>query len=290
MNGAQVADIRRRLLAMARERKEQFGATLAWYVAGCFAQRLEQSDEREHLLLDGDLWLHAVVGGDPPFEWDAELTWLKPWKTGSIAKALRAVAAVDRDDGMTFGACKLSPRAICAGAAMGNVVQALVGASLGDANYALRLRVRTSDAEACQPTNLQLRPTLTGFPGSRPMGWAPAAYVADLVVLLTQAGIPHLRPKAYGDLYQLRRSGVVDADAVASALAAAFKRSGERIPVGVPTAFSAAAGDDEALTHMWLAYLARSRGHAIQLAAVVKSLRTWLAPALDRARALVAEA
>jgi hypothetical protein len=274
---------------MARDRKEQFGATLAWYVAECFAQRLEQSGEREHLLLGGDLWLQAVVDGDVPFEWDAELTWLKPWDTRSIAKALRAVAAVERDDGMTFGACKLASRDAYAGSAPRNVARALVGASLGDVDHVLRVRVRRSDAEACQPTNLRLRPTLTGLPGSRPMGWAPAAYMADLVVLLTQAGIPHLRPKVYGDLYQLRRSGVVDSDSAASALGAAFKRSGEEIPAGVPATFSTAAGNDEALTHMWLAYVARSRGHAIQFPAVVKCLRTWLAPALDRARALAAE-
>lgn len=70
MTSARIADVQHQLRARAYDRREEFGAALAWFVAEGLALRLARHTTiRDQLLLSGDLMLHACLGGEAPFEW-----------------------------------------------------------------------------------------------------------------------------------------------------------------------------------------------------------------------------
>ena len=103
MTSDRVTAVRDQLRRRAYARREEFSAVLCWFLAEGLALRLAQHiTVRDQLLLSGDLMLHSSLGGEAPFEWQAELLATEPVMTGGLAQRFRDVCGVEVDDGLEF--------------------------------------------------------------------------------------------------------------------------------------------------------------------------------------------
>lgn len=295
-----------RLLAQARRQGIQFGLVLTWYIVERFVHRLEQSGQRDTLLLDGDLLIHALApqrepvkmsrsdppakpagtadDGQVPVEWRADLLWRPARAHAALAKAFADVCRVAGGDYVRFDR-QVQVSKVMGSRTLSPQFEVVVTGVLNGITCSVSMRV-TPDAYRQFAARDVSFPRLIGSDkGTRPNSCTPEVFMARMVRELWDAGVAHLSPGAYADLHRLIEAGqLADRSLAIEALAAVFRDAKPEFPPNLPLALAAEAANDPELARTWSAYCTRARRPTLELSSVIGDIASYMEPLLNAAR------
>jgi hypothetical protein len=283
VSGGLAASIHARLLNRAKARGEDFNLVLTRFATERFLYRLSLLPAREVYWLKGallfDLWF------DVPHRptRDADFLGFGPADAATLAAAMREVCAMEAADAMVFDAASVVVEEIREEARYGGLRVRLVG-RLGNARCTVQLDVGFGDAVTPGSEEAVLPTLLDDLPPPRLRVYPRAAVAAEKLEAIVSLGMANSRMKDYFDLRALAREGVLDAPALAKAIAATFARRRTPLPVDIPLGLSDEFGADPTKRAQWQGFLNRNRLTAPALDAVVAEVHDFLAEPLRLAR------
>lgn len=269
------ASIRARLLNRAKERGEDFNLLLTRYATERFLYRMSVSQVRNQFFLKGallfDLWF------DVPHRptRDADFLGFGPAEAAVLADTVRAICAIEFDDGMVYDAGTVSVGEIREEANYGGLRVKLLGL-LGKARITLQLDVGYGDAVTPGPTETDLPKILDDLPAPRLIVYPRESVIAEKLEAIASLGIANSRMKDYFDLLALQREGRFDPSQLPRAIAATFRRRRSKIPSGLPVGLTREFALDETKQKQWKAFLAKNQLEAPPLEEVIDKLGDWL--------------
>lgn len=281
-----VKEVQGQLRGRAYSRREEFSAVLCWYLAEGLALRLAQHTKiRDQLLLSGDLMLHSLLGGEAPFEWQAELLATEPVMAVGLAERLRSVCGVEVDDGLEF---ELLPCGVADPVEMDGgrcFVVKLIG-RLGSIALPLPVVVRVDEQFRQETCNFYFESVLGIAVTGRVLTCPPTVLVALRLRAAVGLGAAPTGMKVLWDLHRLIASGQVNASLVPAAVADAFRDRVVPVPKSVPLLLSEEFAADASRQQVWAAFLKRARVDAPALSEVVRPVQReawpWLVQGLSR--------
>jgi hypothetical protein len=282
LTAARAAEIQRLLRERASYRHEEFSATLSWFLAEGLALRLGMIDARRHLLLRGDLMLHALLEGEAPYEWDAELLDTCSMSASVLARTIREACNVEVDDGLDL---ELPVRGISerAQASGRDGVAMTINGRLGAMQLPLQIFVGTGVLTHEGVADYRFASLLGPGLNARVTACPPDMAAADLIQTIVNAGIATVRPKLHWDLYRLIASGQINAAFAPRAVEAMFRSRGTPLPSLLPLALSEEFSAQESRRKLWETYLGRARVDAPALADVIAQVRNVAWPWIQQA-------
>lgn len=275
-----------RLLALSRQRGIQFGLIFSWYVVERLVHRLEQSRQREALLLDGDLLVHAFTGKEVPVQWRASLIWRPARASAKLSRVFLDLCRVDGRDHVRFGRA-VQVSAVTRPSIRARQFEVVVTGRLCGADCPVSFLVTKDVYREFDSRDASFPRLIDAELGTRPKACAPEVFMARRVRELSDAGIAHLNPQAYSDLHRLIEAGTLKDGLAIQALATAFRDAKPGFPPNLPLAFTGAAADNPDLSQIWETYQQRARMPATELSGVLSGVGRYLTPLLDAARAVV---
>lgn len=284
MNAGRVASIRARLLTFAQQQGEDYNLLLTRYAAERFLYRISVSPEADRFLLKGAL-LFAVWFDAPhrPTR-DVDLLGTCPDDNEWMVTSMRAICAVEADDGMVFDADSVSVREIRENARYGGLRTNLSG-HLGTARIAVQVDVGFGDAVTPAPVEASYPTLLDDLPAPVLRTYPRETVVAEKLDAIVSLGMGNSRMKDYFDILALAREGTMAPDTLAAAIVASFERRLTRMPADLPIGLSSEFANDATKREQWQAFLVRNRLQAPALEQVVTEIRDFLAQPMDIARA-----
>lgn len=275
--------VRARLLNIARRDAESFQRLLVRYAIERLLYRLSISAHVDDFVLKGAtlfaLWLDKPHRATK----DLDLLGRGPPGVDRLVEIFCEIAGHEcAEDGMLFDGGTISGTPIRKEARY-HGVRLLVPASLAGARVKVQVDISVGDAVVPAPPIMVMSPLLD-LPSPRLRAYAPEAVVAEKLEALVVLGLTTSRMKDLYDLDFIRRAFEFD-DTLSEAIRATFRRRGTPFPMQVPIGLSDAFADDEAKRIQWRAFLRKSGAkRELSLASVVRDLREWLWPVLERAR------
>lgn len=277
------ASVHARLLARAKERGEDFNLTLTRFAVERFLYRLSISELRERFWLKGallfDLWFEVP---HRPTR-DADFLGFGPQDAVVLGDAVRTICNIRADDGMVFDADSIAIEEIREDTRYGGLRVRLVGL-LDKARSTVQLDVGYGDAVTPGPEEVDYPVMLDDQPAPRLRAYPRATVAAEKLEAIVSIGMANSRMKDYFDLRALAREGVLDAAALADAVAATFARRGTALPNEIPLGLSEEFAEDATRIAQWKAFLGKNRLDAPELAQVVAEVRNFVAGPLGLAR------
>ncbi len=277
------ASVNARLLTIAKERGDDFSLFLNRYAVERFLYRLSLSEARDRYWLKGallfDLWFDAP---HRPTR-DADLLGFGPAEAGMLAETIRAICAIEAEDGMRYDPATIAIEDIRENARYGGLRVRLQG-KLGTTRCSVQLDVGYGDAVTPGPEEIVLPPLLDDQPPPRLRAYPRATVFAEKLEAIVSLGMANTRLKDYFDLLALAREGRLEEGPLGAAIAATFARRQTPLPAVTPVGLTDAFGNDPAKRAQWKAFLGRNRLEAPELHEVVRELRGFLAGPLKAAR------
>ena len=283
MNAGLAASVHARLLARTKERGEDFHLTLTRYAVERFLYRLSVSDLRDGFWLKGALLFDLWVDVPHRPTRDADLLGFGPQDAQALGDAMRTICDVQADDGMLFDAGSIAIEEIREDTRYGGLRVRLVGL-LGKARVTVQLDVGYGDAVTPGPEEVDYPTLLADQPAPRLRAYPRATVAAEKFEAIVSIGMANSRMKDYFDLRALAREGVLDAAALADAVAATFARRGTALPNEIPLGLSDEFAEDASKLAQWKAFLGKNRLDAPELAQVVADVRHFMVDPLRMAR------
>jgi hypothetical protein len=279
-----IKEVQLQLRRRAYDRREEFGAVLAWFVAEGLALRLAQHKVvRDQLLLSGDLMLHACLGGEAPYEWQAELLAVGPVDNDKLAQRLREACDVDVDDGLDIDLPGGGVSGQISSAGGSCAVVNLVG-HLGGIKVPLSVVVRLDERISLKPSDYQLKSVLGGSLGARVLACSPTSLLGLRLRAAVALGASPAGVKVLWDLYRLVESGKVEVSLFPAAIADAFFARGLNTPKSVPLVLIDEFAADASREHVWAAFVKRARIAAPALGEVMQRVQREVWPWLVQGR------
>lgn len=283
MNAGLVASIRARLQNLAKSRGEDLDLVLTRYAIERFLYRLSLVPARENYLLKGallfDLWF------DVPHRptRDADFLGFGPADTDALKNTIREICAVVVDDGMEYDAESITVEEIREDVRYGGL-RVKLGSRLGNARSLVQLDVGYGDAVTPGPEEALYPTLLDDQPPARLRVYPRASVAAEKLEAIVSLGMINTRMKDYFDLRALAREGALDAEQLADAIAATFRRRQTSLPADVPLGLSDEFARDAAKRAQWKGFLGKNRLDAPALEDVVAEVRGFVTQPLKLAR------
>jgi hypothetical protein len=280
---SRAASIHARLLALAKERGEEFNLTLSRYGVERFLYRLSIHAARDRYWLKGallfDLWFDTR---HRPTR-DADLLGFGPPDVEALRNEIAEICAVRSDDEMVFDPSSIRIDEIREDARYGGLRVRFTG-HLGKARCHVQLDIGYGDAVVPGPEEIAYPTLLDDLPSPQLRAYPRPAVIAEKLEALVIHGMANSRMKDYYDLRALAREGAVDRTTLAQAIRATFERRGTSLPEGVPLALSEEFGADTSRHKLWQAFVTKNDLDAPSLEVVVAEVRDFLTDPLARAR------
>lgn len=273
------ASIRARLLAGAKERKEDFNLTLQRYAAERFLFRLGASRHRETFVLKGAM-LFALWGGSlyRPTR-DIDLAGYTQNDASTLIRIVQEICAVPcPEDGLEFTAETVSAEPIRdEGEYHGFRVR--LQAMLEAARINLQIDIGFGDAIQPPPKDVNY-PVLLDAPAPHIRAYPHETVVAEKYHAMVRLGQGNTRFKDYYDLYVLANQFAFDGQQLAGAVAATFERRRTAITSVQSTALSTGFFNVETRSAQWRTYLDRNGlpGAPADFAVVGQTITAFLSP------------
>jgi predicted nucleotidyltransferase component of viral defense system len=259
---------------------------LTRYAVERYLYRLSRSAHAERFVLKGALLLLVWLGETLRPTRDADLLGFGELSDDALNGIFREVCAVEVEpDAATFLPDSVRVAPIREEDAYGGqrvTLQARVGA----ARLTVQVDVGIGDAVTPAPQWLEYPSLLEEFPRPRLRAYPRETVVAEKLHAMVLLGTRNSRMKDYFDVRALLREGQMDAEQLASAIAATFARRRTALPEQVPAALSDEFAADETKRAQWRAFLGRNRIEGPELPEVVDEIRMRLAEPIARARKL----
>lgn len=273
------ASVRARLLALSKERGEEFQRVLVRFGIERLLYRLSQSEHASGFVLKGAT-LFAVWTETPhrPTK-DLDLLGFGSPDPDRLVDIFREVVALEVPaDGIVFDGRSIAAADIRANEEYDGI-RLTMEAKLGTARIPLQVDVGFGDATAIPPASVEVPTLLPDQPAPTLRAYGREVVVAEKFHAIVQRGMPNTRMKDYYDLFVLSRRFDFDGAALGKAVRATFERRGTALPTACPEGLDDGFGTDETKTKQWRAFLRRTGvEHDQELLDVVRALRAFLLP------------
>ena len=282
MTRDRAASVRARLLNVDKAIGTDFNLVLVRFALERLLFRLSTSAHSDRFVLKGALLFTLWYDLPHRATRDADLLGFGPSDTGSMASVFRDIASVAADDGIVFDPASVRVGVVRKDAGYGGVRVTLNG-KLANARCVAQVDVGFGDAVTPGPTDAVYPVLLDGLPAPRLRTYPVYTVVAEKLHAIVLLGMTNSRLKDYLDLWILLDREALDADTLASAIAATFTRRVTPLPTELPMGLSDEFANDGSRMALWAAFLRKNTLAAMPLGNVVDALRTKLQPALARA-------
>ncbi|HEY3444852.1 MAG TPA: nucleotidyl transferase AbiEii/AbiGii toxin family protein [Myxococcales bacterium] len=274
------ASVQARLLALSRERGEDFQLLLTRYALERLLYRLAESPHSGGFVLKGAMLFALWTGQPHRATRDLDLLGFGDVTIPSLETLFRELCALKvADDGLVFDAARVQGSLIREDQDYGGVCIEME-ARLGVARVSLQVDVGIGDA--VKPVVVTY-PTLLDFPAPKLWAYPRETVVAEKLQAMVTLGIANSRMKDFYDLWMLARTFEFDGERLAKAIDATFKRRKTELTGQPPLALTPTFATDPSKMTQWQAFLRRTRlgEDAGDLAEVVAEVRVFLLPVLE---------
>lgn len=213
------------LQALARRTGRPTQELLVGYVLERFLYRLSCSPYRDRLVLKGGMLLAAWESRRPTADVDL-LAQAVSNEVEAVADTVRAVLAVDADDGVRYEPDRLATGTI-RDAEMYAGVRVSVPARVERARAVLRIDVNVGDPVTPGPVHVQYPGLLAG--SFTLLGYPLATVLAEKIVTMIDRGAATTRERDFADVALLIRRHAIDAAEIRAALQATARHRGSEL-------------------------------------------------------------
>jgi hypothetical protein len=285
MNKNIAASVRARLLNLAKAQSVDFNQVLVRFALERILYRLSQSAHADQFLLKGALLF--TLWYDMPHRptRDADLLGFGPSDLNSIAQTFRDIASIDVDDGMVFDPASVTAEEIRKEAGYAGA-RVLISGEIAKARCKTQIDIGFGDAVTPGPVDATYPVLIDDLPAPRLRTYPVYTVVAEKLHAIALLGMTNSRLKDYLDLSVLLDRETLDAETLASAIAATFIRRGMAVPASLPIGLTEEFSDDATRQALWHAFLKKNELTQQALPDVVAMLRAALGPVLLRASVL----
>jgi len=273
------ASVRQRLLARARERREDFQLILIHYAVERLLYRLQQSPHHDRFLLKGAM-LFPLWGGAPhrPTR-DLDLLGTGDNAVAVLERVFREICRTPvENDGLDFLEETILGEEV-RGEQEYAGVRITFTAGLRKARIPMQVDIGIGDAVIPEP-EVATYPALLDFPAPTLRIYPREAVVAEKFHAMVVLGIANSRMKDFFDVWMLARRFEFTGGRLCGAIRATFERRQTRLPQGPPLALAAEFHGDPGKQGQWRAFLGRGGLDADgkSLPQVSEFLRVFLMP------------
>lgn len=279
------ASVRNRLLAISRERGQQFEYTLTRYAIERFLYRLSKSQYAGNFVLKGANLFNLWLGSEHRPTRDIDLLGHTEASRDNLLRIISQICATDvEDDGLRFDTSSMTVSEIREQQDYGGYRVRLT-ARLGSAKTTCPLDIAFGDTVTPPPQEVDY-PTLLDFPSPRLKCYPKESVVAEKLQALVVLGMVNSRMKDYHDLWTMSRELEFDGAELVKAIEATFRTRKTTLPGEEPVGLTNEFGHDAAKIGQWKAFVANYHleTHGADLPLVVAGLRAFLLPPLLAAR------
>lgn len=276
------ASVRARLLNRAKAEQTDFNAVLLRYALERLLYRLSQSAHAERFLLKGAMLF--TLWYDMPHRptRDVDLLGFGPSDLQAITQTFQDIAAVAVADGITFDPASVSAEDIRKEAGYAGA-RVFIAGELAGARLRTQVDIGFGDAVTPGPVEAVYPVLLDDFPAPQLRTYPVYTVIAEKLHAIALLGMTNSRLKDYLDLSVLLAREVLDAQILATAIAATFQRRGMAVPVELPIGLSDEFALDASRQALWRAFLNKNQLAVVPLQDAVGALRGQLQPALQQA-------
>lgn len=271
------ASILARLLALARQRNDDYSVLLNRFALERLLCRVGVSPHANRFLLKGAL-LFTLWYDEPhrPTR-DADLLGFGPNDAAHLIATFREIAAIDLGDSVVFDLQSIRAGTIREDNAYGGL-RINLAARIGTTRCALQVDVGYGDAVTPEPQTVTLPAVLGGFVGPTLRVYPVYTVIAEKYQAMVMLGLANTRMKDFYDLSVIARRTKLDGATLAKAIAATFAGRSTPLPSEPPLALRRRFSEDDAKLRQWQAFLKRSRIVTSPLADTVALLQMLLWP------------
>lgn len=271
------ASILARLLALARQRGDDYSLLLNRFAMERLLARVSTSPYADRFLLKGAL-LFALWYDTPhrPTR-DADLLGFGPDDEVNLIATFREVGAMELGDGILFDPQSVQAQAIREDNTYGGTRISLV-ARIGSARCALQIDVGFGDAVTPGPQTVAYPTLLNDFKAPTLRVYPVYTVIAEKYQAMVMLGRTNSRMKDFFDLAVIAQRTELDGATLAVAIAATFARRTTALPTERPMALTKEFSEDAAKLRQWQAFLNKNRIEAASLGDTVALLDDLLWP------------
>lgn len=277
------ASYRAKLLALARNRGEDFQFLLGRWIIERFLFRLAASRHKDSFVLKGAMLFLGLGGKLYRPTRDLDLLGFGSAEVGDVVARIAEVCSVPARDGIVFETEAIEAERIREDAEYEGL-RIWVPASLDGAKVTIQIDVGFGDDVEPPPVE---RPFPTLLPLDPPVvrAYPLEAVIAEKLQAMVVLGIANSRMKDFYDLWTLATTEQFDIRQLARSIEATFERRQTPLPEAAPTALTDEFLLDPAKRAQWKAFCRRlGLGENPSLEAVGRQIREFLMPVLERAR------
>jgi predicted nucleotidyltransferase component of viral defense system len=248
------ASVRDRLLALARERGEDFQLLLTQYGLERLLYRLAQSAYKDRFILKGAMLF--MLWGDQPHRptRDVDFLGLGDTSEASLQAIFRDLCDVDvKDDGLTLMADSVRVEMIRDETEYGGIRVRLIG-DLAGARVPIQADIGFGDAVTPEATEVEY-PTLLTNPAPRLKVYPRETVVAEKYQALVHLGLANSRMKDFYDLWIIAREFDFDGQTLSDAIRNTFSRRRTALPDHAPSGLRPEFYEDAHRTNQWTAFI-----------------------------------
>lgn len=271
------ASILARLLALARQRGDDYSLLLNRFVMERLLARVSTSPYADRFLLKGAL-LFALWYDTPhrPTR-DADLLGFGPDDEVNLIATFREIGAMELGDGILFDPQSVQAQAIREDNTYGGTRISLV-ARIGSARCALQIDVGFGDAVTPGPQTVAYPTLLNDFKAPTLRVYPVYTVIAEKYQAMVMLGRTNSRMKDFFDLAVIAQRTELDGATLAAAIAATFARRTTALPTERPMAQTKEFSEDASKLRQWQAFLNKNRIEAASLGDTVALLDDLLWP------------
>jgi predicted nucleotidyltransferase component of viral defense system len=276
------ASVRALLLALAKERNQQFELLLTRYTLERLLYRLSISRYRDRFVLKGAMLL-AAASNDPfrPTR-DLDLLGFGDSAPEAMIRVFREICAIDQNDAVAFDLAAIATDRIRDDADYGGL-RVKTTAVVDGAKVRVAIDIGFGDAIEPGLVDIDL-PVLLKRPAPRLRAYSYETVIAEKFQAMAFFGLANTRLKDFYDIWVLSRTREFDNDRLVRAVAATFARRQTPIPVEIPDALTSAFAADPGKQRQWAAFIKDVAVNPGSLPSVVEDLAGFLMPVVAAAR------
>lgn len=248
------ASVRDRLLALARERGEDFQLILTQYGLERLLYRLSQSGYRDRFILKGAMLF--VLWGDQPHRATRDVDFLAfgDNSEAGLQEIFRELCGITvEDDGLTLMADSVQVEVIRDVTEYGGIRVRLFG-DLASARVPIQADIGFGDTVTPEAQEIEY-PTLLGNPAPYLRAYPRETVVAEKYQALVNLGMANSRMKDFYDLWVIAREFDFDGETLSEAIRNTFSRRQTPLPEHTPSGLSAEFHEDAQKNNQWNAFL-----------------------------------
>lgn len=276
------ASVRARLLNVAKAEQSDFNGVLVRYALERLLYRLSQSPHADRFLLKGAMLF--TLWYDMPHRptRDVDLLGFGASDLPSIEQTFRDIVSIGVEDGIRFDPDSVTAEEIRKEAGYAGA-RVFVSAALAGARVKTQVDVGFGDAVTPGPVKANYPVLLDDFPAPTLQTYPVYTVIAEKLHAIVLLGMTNSRLKDYLDLSVLLEREALDADILATAIAATFNRRAMLVPIELPIGLSDEFALDGSRQALWRAFLNKNQLVAAPLPELLGWLRAKLHPALQQA-------